>query len=129
MPAVPVTVRVHRLAEPSLLAWARSLAADPAAALTLADLYYASIEGELVRTNGRPERAVRVPGIEPATWLWDFQAGRYWIVYAVRSQTRRGWLSRLLRSPKPEAVILGFQDRAPTPADLARLTTGRNRPV
>lgn len=124
-----MTVRVHRLAEPSLLAWARSLAADPAAALALADLYYLSIERELIRTHGRPERAVRVPAIEPETWLWDFQAGRYWIVYAVRRETRRGWLSRLWRRAKPEVVILGFQDRAPTPADLARLTTGRNRPA
>jgi hypothetical protein len=122
-------VRVHRLAEPSLLAWARSLAAEPAAALALADVYYASIESELVRTGGRPERAVRVPTIEPETWLWDFQAGRYWIVYAIRRRTGRGWLSRLWRPAKREVVILGFQDRAPTPADLARLTMGRSRPA
>jgi hypothetical protein len=73
-------VRIHRRAEPSLLAWARSLAAEPAEALAFADLYYDSIERELVRTNGRPGRAVRIPAIEPETWLWDFQAGRYWIV-------------------------------------------------
>src|SRR6516165_8840958 len=57
-------VRVQRLAEPSLLAWARSLAADPAEALALDDLYYETIERELMRTNGRPEPAIRVPGIE-----------------------------------------------------------------
>lgn len=122
------SVRVHRLAEPSLLTWARTLSADPAQAFALAELYYGAIKEELIRTGGRPDRAYRVPGIEPPTWLWDFQASRYWVVYAVRPAGRRGWLTRLWRRPETEVVILGFQDRAPTPADLARLTTGTNLP-
>lgn len=124
---MPTPVRVHRLAEPSLLTWARSLATDPASAFALAELYYGSIEQELARTGGRPDRAFLVTGIEPETFVWDFQARRYWIVYAIREGSRRGWISRMLRRREREVIILGFQDRVPTPADLARLTTGRNR--
>jgi hypothetical protein len=126
---MPITVRVHRLAEPSLLAWARTLAADPPEAFALANLYFAALEQELARTAGRPERAYRVPRIEPETRVWDFQPGRHWVVYAIRQIRRSGWINRLLGRREWEIVILSFQDRAPTPADLERLTTARNRPV
>jgi hypothetical protein len=121
------TVRVHRLAEHSLLAWSRSLAADPAEAFGLAETFYSAVEAELVRTNGRPDRSFSVPRISPETRAWDFQARRYWIVYVVWEQAT-GWWRRLMHGKAREVVILGFQDRAPTRADLERLTTARNRP-
>jgi hypothetical protein len=64
------TVRVHRLAEPALLAWARSLAAAPAEAFGLAETFYSAVEAELVRTNGRPDRSFAVPRISPETRAW-----------------------------------------------------------
>jgi hypothetical protein len=126
---MPLTIRVHRIAEFSLLQWARSLSTDPVEAFALAELYYTTIEQELRRTNARPPRSFRIPRIEPETRAWDFQAQRYWVVYVIRTESkRRGFIARLFKRPRTEeVVILGFQDRAPTRDDLERLTTATSR--
>jgi hypothetical protein len=121
-------VRIHQIARESMEAWARSLATDPTSARALANVYYEVIKSELIKSKGRPEGSEQIIGISPETRAWDFQIARYWIIYVVRRQKRKGRLSRLFPWRDWEAVILRFQSRRPTRSTLGLLPTDMNGP-
>lgn len=84
-----VTVKFHESARPGLDAWFRSLPGRPAGRALLVAVSLEAVNTLLRETEGQPSGAIRIEGIRPPTFWWEFMAG-WWFRYCVREQG--GWL-------------------------------------
>jgi hypothetical protein len=116
-----MTVRfvVHEICRPSLYQWRSCLAQNRRGSTELANLYFESLETELIRSRGRPARALAEKWLHPPITVWEFQFREAWVVYTLKESG--GWLAKLRGRQVTEVILLSILDHLPRRVELELL--------
>ena len=108
-----VTVRHLWACEPELDRWVESLPGSEPDRRDLARTHLEQVHQWMRDNNGVPPGAIRVPGISPMSYWWEFFPG-WWMRFVVRDRRRLWW------TVAREVVVLAIQDDPPSPVNFAR---------
>jgi hypothetical protein len=107
-----VSIRTVRSSEPELDRWVDSLPGTEPERRAFARLHLEIVYRWIVEHDGHPPGAIRVTGIAPPVYWWQFFPG-WWMRIAIRDHRR--WF----RTVRRDIVVVIIQDEPPGESNVA----------